>query len=839
MSPNQESYVELITKEMKKALQIVLLFFTVTTIGQIPNDNPYKSYYTSKADFYHWTDEIKWNIVVDIREKKKISESWLEAYNRIADSLSLAGGGVVYFPYLGLTRDQIEDSIYIIEDNLSLRNNVVIRGDGSDTVSAKSEYFAPRTVLRFPKYFYDGDHEGTRPNGTRNETAFKEINLKDNSGINTGIVNMAINRSRIELNPKFDSIHSVVRGADTSTTFLPSTTVKNLIVMGVRSTNAALPDKDVPTASQDKFQRWSYAFASNIQVYVAENAVVANNRLNDNTNNKFAPINSDNFGQAGYKADNMAQIGRPNGLNQNEAVFDYDAHYGIIVNRLKKISLYEVRGFVQLAKPNEEPGLYAEGIEILDNWVYKTMRVGIHASGNKMLIKNNIITDNPNKITFLRPSGTSVQRNLVATYDIKGIDFSGWGTVIENNSIEVYRLSIRNISKSEDGDGILTKGTGGSAAIIKDITIRGNKVRSLPGENRINGFERAAGLDNALVEFNDWGGAPLVVDANLDRIPLDRTLNNVIVRDNINLRGNNEWDALVVRGTLSGAENSYAYNNSASSDADGSLAGTAETNIIRSCQVSLNEPGQDKNINTNSGLTEGNACTPVNITECGSSGIDFISLDKDTLSIESGKLFEITGKLTNHGCPDSTTLKIYIDGLIWTNPVDGKSTSNIPVEADGTFSFNWEVPNAQDSGVYFIMAHVTQKSKGGITHQAYSSVKLIYVDKEIPPAFPFTEGYGASSGGINNVFSLDEIDFKVYPNPASDHLIVTLGNIITSEVNISITNMLGNEVYNSTQIPLSNQFEKSIDVSTLTAGPYILNVVNSKFKNTSIIMIKD
>ncbi len=80
-----------------------------------------------------------------------------------------------------------------------------------------------------------------------------------------------------------------------------------------------------------------------------------------------------------------------------------------------------------------------------------------------------------------------------------------------------------------------------------------------------------------------------------------------------------------------------------------------------------------------------------------------------------------------------------------------------------------------------------------------------------------------------NVESLAEqtVNLSVYPNPARDNLILTFDALqSTDNIVIEIFNIAGVKVLSLEQHDISDKMDISIDVSDLSQGTYILNVVN-------------
>ena len=125
-------------------------------------------------------------------------------------------------------------------------------------------------------------------------------------------------------------------------------------------------------------------------------------------------------------------------------------------------------------------GLFRHQITIRDNWVFKTMRVGIHAAGQGLVIRNNDVHDQAEKTTWVDPTGKRQPRGAM-TFENRAIDWSGHGVRIEGNTYDVYRHRIMESQYfSTDGEGILTQQCCGGTSVER-VTIHNNRGRGYIG----------------------------------------------------------------------------------------------------------------------------------------------------------------------------------------------------------------------------------------------------------------------------------------------------------------------------------------------------------------------
>lgn len=480
-----------------------------------PTDNAIAAFYGKDA--YPWTNQIKWNCVYNINDFQ--GSNLINRFNQARDAAANNGGGVIYFPA----------GTYTFPDSIQLKNGVVLRGETPSVQDAKSDNYSPPSKLVFPKY-----EPKLSGNGTPNNTAFKEITTTSpQTDSNLGLINLDINRAAISLRSDVNTHQN-----------------KNIIVFGVRSNNVAQPDPKVPDLSfQEAWQRYSYRFASNIELTAFQNILVANNRINDKI--------TDNFEQPGYRLKTNNKKSVITYSDGKKALFHYGNHYGIVVNRFA-----EGRGFKLAGTPQTEPGLFRKGIVIRDNWVYHTMRVAIHGSGDGLIIQDNQIKDEANKRWWIHPTGTREATGAV-TLENRAIDWSGWNVLVEGNNYEVYRHIVGDTGYlSVDGEGILIQECCGGT------TVKGAMIRKNKG-NAYIGLYKVQDIKNVTIEQNELNNADILVLADTNNRPYSM--------ENVKIVQNTVSGSIFARGSVGGNDNLIQGN-----------TGNGRGKIEYSCSVEVN-----------------------------------------------------------------------------------------------------------------------------------------------------------------------------------------------------------------------------------------------------------
>lgn len=487
-----------------------------------PQDNPIAAKYKDNA--FPWTKNIKWNCVYNIKD---FPASTIDAsFNAARDAASANGGGIVYFP----------SGTYNFADNIYLKDGVVIRGDTPAVNDAKSSSYNPATKLVFPQY-----KPSFSGNGTPNNTAFKKIlTTNSNKDSNIGVVNVDINRAAIEFSSPENS---------------DKNTNQNIVIFGVRSNNVADPEPRVPESFQNAWQRFSHRFAANIKIQAFANVLISNNRLNDAV--------TDNFNQPNYILKQLrgnSTVTYPEG---EKAKFNYTDHYGISLNRFSSTPKELPND------PNRFPNFFRKGLVIQDNWVYHTMRVAIHATGDGLIIRNNQIKDETNKQAWIDPTGTKQPQNA-ATFENRAIDWSGWNVTIDGNDYEVYRHKISGGNyESIDGEGILIQECCGGTS-VNGVKISNNTGNSYIGIYKVPQVKNVLITDNKILK-NITNTPAIYVDA--DTNGSKNRMDNVKIENNILSNG------ILARASNGGLDNFIEGNRSNNGDLSYSCGIKVENNI--------------------------------------------------------------------------------------------------------------------------------------------------------------------------------------------------------------------------------------------------------------------
>lgn len=716
-----------------KIFTIIAIFFIGLVLIAAPNSNPYAERYPDVDK--HWTYGVDWANVVNILDYGAVADGTTDNLSALHSAIDdLTGEGIIYFP----------EGNYYFSDDIVLPSGVILRGDKPSVTDAVDSDFEPLSKLLFPEYV-----PAFTGNGTPDSTAFKAI-VSEADAKNTGLVYLDINRARIEFKPHSWEFTENSKGNTTVNskkgTYLGVGKPSNVIVFGCRSNNVAIPDNRVGIGANGTWERFSWRFAANIDLYVEKNGCICNNRINDNI--------TDNYKQPGY-LDNL-DCGGDFSTDGSGAMFDYTKHYGIVLNRAKTNQEGSIEGnyvtgghndwgvmaFITRAAPEDEPALFAPGNEIRDNWIYRTRRIGIHGAGNGLEITGNEIYDKKDKKNYLKVDGTACNVNNSATLENRGIDFSGWNVLVDSNYLEAFVDRLGGSYPSIDGEGILMQECCGGT-VANDYTITNNTiVGDAPNNtNPAISLYKMGPINNILIRNNEvsdlyssYNGF-IFISSNTNNN--DYELNNAIIDSNtaksINISA--------IEGYNVNVQDNYAWSSNAAE-------------FSAPCWVDLYN-----NVGFASYDTAGGACAQTNPT--------VIEILTNSQAVDPGNSINIDFSITSGDL--NSTFDLYQGDTIIS-----QITAN-----NGTASYSWVAP--MEGGYYYLFASVDN----------YNS-KALEIEVDIPDA---------TSTKVNKNSSET---FSIYPNPAAEYInvnsrgefiiydslgkVIKRGNNTTSRVNISSFN---------------------------------------------------
>lgn len=426
--------------------------------------------------------------------------------------------------------------------------------------------------------------------------------------------------------------------------------------------------------------------------------------------------------------------------------------------------------------PNE-PTLFAPGNEILDNWAFYNNRVGIIASGNGLTIRGNVIRMQDNTVEYVELRGIRCQKNNSATYEKRGIDFSGWNVRVEHNDIEVHRGNIgAGGYLTVDGEGILVQECCGGTS-VKDYVIKHNTLTD--ASSGYIGLWKMRDLLNVFIDSNVLGCKPIIMTANTN--VADFSVHNM------SIKGNTKVKNIQVDGSVGGSNvviDSNAFCNDITISAPGyATIGADNTG-----------PGSS-NIN----VVAGSPVTPPTAK--------IVVPTKDTTVISNTS---VTFNLTY---TNADSVRFYVG----TTPV----TSWMAVSAAS--SYTWVAPAG--AGNYYISAYA--KAAGVIpvwSNTIRVTVTPFFVDPQT---------------GVNFVKAAAKAtqNLSVYPNPNDGLMNFVLTQSNANNVNLTVFNAAGQQVF-AKNYGNTMAVNQEINLRHLPKGIYIARVQTGETVSTQKVIIQ-
>ena len=771
----------------------LLLGSTFAALAQAPTDNPYQTKYNPDI---HWTNDILWSNTVDatagangLSTVSSDSVANTTNLNNLIATTSTTGGGVIFIPA----------GTYYFADSIELQSNVVLRGPASIQDSATSADFAPPARLVFPIMMDTA--AAITGNGLDRTKYFKRIKAASRAE-NTGLVNLDINGAVIMVFPQ-EAYADSTNAAGTQTR-IPRDYNQNVIMMGIRQNHAVLPDPYIPRQDHENWQRMGWRFTPNIGLYVSENAVVANCRLNDYENNNVHPIVHMQYRQPGYKANNESDATKSCSsipADGSGSIFKYTDHYGVIINKTKITNVggayatpiyesYNLWGAIKTAEPDEEPDYYAKGVEVLDNWVFATQRVKLHVGGLGMIVKNNELHDLPRsqKDRFVNPTGQDCKATPgQTTFEDRGIDWAGWDVELSNNFIETYPTNVNAAGPSNAGEGILLQNDAGT-------TVNGFLVDNnvLSGENSYIGVYKTYDVNNVNITNNRFenlgckGAAPVLILAENGGT---NTINNVVVSNNTGIDIPSGCTGLA-KIAISSANNPQTGSNVvvASNSGNGTIAAP--------CFATLSN---------NIGLTP-NSSPPLCLGSNYIAGNFIMNADTTIQTSASSVSYTATIKVRTDGITSAATADFILDRTI--------ELSNVFVSGtDSTVSYTFN--NLMPGNDYYISARLKQgNNRLGYVEPVKISVRV--------------------ATGLKPAMKGKSMLASVFPNPTEDGRFTVRLDNNQNQAMLRVTDLQGRVVM--TTVANNNQ-DTQLNMSRYAKGIYLLEI-SQKDQHQTIKLVK-
>ena len=500
-----------------------------------PTDNAVSTFYDGAEGYPAWTDEIKWDNVIDMSKYDK-GKTNFKKFENARDRLAKKGGGVLYYP--AGTYDFSDGPFDGPEGRgLMLKSGVVIRGEAPKAKPIASQTGALKLGTKFVFGFQkklghevprDWNVIGLMPEKRKGPESVQNVGIAW-VHITGGVIHFGAPLKWGKTWGEAGSWKSAYAkpgwadrkpdGTHPTDGFMgaPPWNTEGGYVAGARGrlVMGCMLEKSVLMNDYDTCGRKEAPegfgpegfhmakFAARIAAYGAR-VLVANNVLAKTEEGNFLYEQTTVGTHAGKG--NEFRIGN---VRTNTVMWDYNRVMGIDVN---KDMLGMVRGGVLL---DRKGGYFEEGVVIRDNWVFNHGHKGYNVSGKWITVRNN-----RNERYFLRGGapvlgvkegwrltldgfiesadggGGAVSDNLARAFDVAG-ECMWIGDNVFNNT---------GSSPGNDGEGICCQAHGGTHITSWAITGNRNEVGTRGGNGKgfIGGWSvRCLGL---LVGWNESQG---------------------------------------------------------------------------------------------------------------------------------------------------------------------------------------------------------------------------------------------------------------------------------------------------------------------------------------------
>jgi hypothetical protein len=450
-----------------------------------PTDNPIAKYYAATGDYGYWTDEVKWDKVLDMSQFPDGTNNF-EKFKNARDFLyNTHGGGVLYYP-AGTYNFDIPDGPN--DEGLMLKKGVVIRGEEPATDNTA---ISTHDIQNMAATDHGLNSLGTKFVFTTKTLGGGEVNKAWNvvgakKGPNeqhlgkvslVGIAWVEIQHGYIYFgmdNLRWSSTWNTGKGyisgpskmvngwgdriPDGTFPIDPSVALSNgngidtalmgekRFVFGCKLINCGTPNYMVNKSGSLNYIGDPYPFAWTGKIGVQGRHVFIANNVVAKPTASFQPFPWTSKGGSAPNGQTIATR------------YDYGYGIGIEVNK----SIGANFGNRSFKTGNQDPVYYSEDVVIQDNVIYNHGDKCIEASGKWLVVKNNVMprdflrhNDDPYGIGTVNygvnwSNGKAWNGESVDDMLSRAMDMAGWNMWFSNN---YYRRT--GTSYANDGEGIL------------------------------------------------------------------------------------------------------------------------------------------------------------------------------------------------------------------------------------------------------------------------------------------------------------------------------------------------------------------------------------------------
>ncbi len=193
--------------------------------------------------------------------------------------------------------------------------------------------------------------------------------------------------------------------------------------------------------------------------------------------------------------------------------------------------------------------------------------------------------------------------------------------------------------------------------------------------------------------------------------------------------------------------------------------------------------------------------------------------------------YSVTGTNSVTGCKGKNTIVITVHPLpnvgVTSSTLNVCTGSTATLTATGGTAYTW-MPSGSGSTLLITPSVNTTYTVTGTSSLGCTNTATIAI----------TTSTCSGSSGLN-AYSVNELPFSVYPNPAKDKITIKAGDVNLNNVKIELFDVTGKKVLEQNFNSLVAGSEQDILVADLTKGIYILNMKVDGVAQKSVRLVKE
>lgn len=197
---------------------------------------------------------------------------------------------------------------------------------------------------------------------------------------------------------------------------------------------------------------------------------------------------------------------------------------------------------------------------------------------------------------------------------------------------------------------------------------------------------------------------------------------------------------------------------------------------------------------------------------------DTIELASGDSAVQVNRAGAYTLKITNllTGCSEVSAAAIQL-------AIGTPAPSSINIINNGTQLFLSPFPGGFSADWYYNGNLVTGQNGKFLPYLGNGTYSAVVYNTLFPGCSNESANYELTGVGIADVVANNLYDVNVYPNPNNGRFNINFGIETTADVKITVSNLIGQQVFNRTLEGFSGTYNQELDLSGLGKGVYIVN----------------